>query len=1170
MSQLLSGIRQHQSGNADWELAQMAKHKNPPLRQSVIPTAFDYPSAQTLLHSATQKCGKSGTQRAHEKHQHDLDAARTPSTASLSLADRFHALPSELRTHIFSFLLVRPAKWDVLHGPSCELPMSDFGIMLHPRYGGTPFNCQSCNPAQAFDHRWTFKGSWETLAFVSPWRSKYAPPQLNPYICTDCYDEKWRTCPQPRSLPCLCARRSDLDVLLVCRKWHEEAGEVFYRANTFCFEDTDALAGFVAKTRPKWCRAVTRVSLMAWSNGPDLSDRDDYDWEGVETLEPRTMSLLRQALPNLAYIELDARCLANVKYVRTLLRVGLMQRRVVVHFALPARKRRAIFGPEGDAEYPWPRLANRLLLRGGFPEEVARAMKGERRAWMKAGGKKAGRSAVDAACEDFRAVLAAVEGERVGGEGGRKGWWDCCDVKLWEEWWHRIGLQHAWLPISPMCKLRSLVAKEPEALKVMSAEEIDGEMIGEGFVRDVAGEDSDVVDEVADAPVLESVSMTSSPADPEKQIAFATDHDDSPSPPKRPGHPPRHFGHEAQAKLRHFLHPDGKRIHVAQSPEEALRLRAKLARLHQEDEFDVYISGTPEHLAAIRQAKQHHEARRATLQTEHKDVYERFADVHAELDNLSRELERVTTHGVNLEAHFSRFGYDAHVKSYDDEESPSHSGASTPRSGVAGGRRGSAEQESDYGSSLKLWKKPVVRQYFHKGILWRASRFEEVQSFELFVDLLYVGILAINGDAVSQDPTGLALLHFVITFSVSWKIWNDMSQIISWFETDDIVQRVSIIFLLGCLFGITTNITQAWGENGTYPTLIGFYLASRLFNAVYLVFIAYILPMVRPVMLCHVFIALVGSAFWIASIHVSYPKQLILIWLALFVDLFGPLSVILLKSLITMLGASTKERFDQMFEFWPAINIEHRTERQNAFVTLVFGYTVVAMLYQSTVNSIDGFFAKAILGLIQAFSFNWMYFDIDGQNLAFHAIRRHKISAIIWSMAHLPFIMAFVLGGGALARLVVAPRHRDRQARAPDSGLPGPQRTRNPPGDPLVLLRRLRNRAGVYGCDFVNTRAQRSRDAAAEEEEPHCLALLHRYHPRMSAAGGEPELAAARGHCDGVDSLRVGYGVVGFELLQGEVDAEIMPDEIYGDVWEEEDAGNSAGWEGGGCCDFGE
>lgn len=86
---------------------------------------------------------------------------------------------------------------------------------------------------------------------------------------------------------------------------------------------------------------------------------------------------------------------------------------------------------------------------------------------------------------------------------------------------------------------------------------------------------------------------------------------------------------------------------------------------------------------------------------------------------------------------------------------------------------------------MKFWKKPVVRQYFHKGLLWRASEVEEVASFELFVDLLYVGIIAINGDKAAADPTGLALLRFAVTFILSWKLWSDLTLVISWFETGE-------------------------------------------------------------------------------------------------------------------------------------------------------------------------------------------------------------------------------------------------------------------------------------------------------------------------------------------------------------------------------------------------
>ncbi|KAF2721882.1 hypothetical protein K431DRAFT_65128 [Polychaeton citri CBS 116435] len=487
---------------------------------------------------------------------------------------------------------------------------------------------------------------------------------------------------------------------------------------------------------------------------------------------------------------------------------------------------------------------------------------------------------------------------------------------------------------------------------------------------------------------------------------------------------PHHHRSRARERMRHFLHPDGRSIHVASSPEEAASLRTRLEQeSHHEDRpFDVHISGTTEHLQALRECHSHHEGRRQSLRQRHGEIYEQFASVQSELEQLQYELERVTSHGVSLDAHFSRFGYNARIRTYDDEDAaPPHSGATTPsseRKSSSGGRGGESSAEHGYVTPLKLFKTPTVRQYFHKGILWRASGTEEVQSFELFIDLLYVGIIAINGDAASEDPTGLSLLRFVITFTLSWKIWNDMALIISWFETDDIFQRVSILFLLACLFGYTTNITHAFEH--TYATLIGFYLAARMFMVCYLLLVAWLVKMVRPIMIMYAASGLVGAALWIGSIHLEWPNQLALIWIAIAVDLAGPIFFFVSRLVALTMGKDMLRRFDKVFEFYPAINIEHRTERTGAFVTLVFGYTVVAILYQSARNGIDAFFGKAILGLIQCFFYNWLYFEIDASNLVSHAIRRAKFSAFAWAMAHLPFIMAFVLGGGALARLVVA------------------------------------------------------------------------------------------------------------------------------------------------------
>jgi hypothetical protein len=52
-----------------------------------------------------------------------------------------------------------------------------------------------------------------------------------------------------------------------------------------------------------------------------------------------------------------------------------------------------------------------------------------------------------------------------------------------------------------------------------------------------------------------------------------------------------------------------------------------------------------------------------------------------------------------------------------------------------------------------------------------------------------VGIIAINGDSASEEPTGEELLRFVITFTISWRIWSDISVVVGWFDTDDLLQR---------------------------------------------------------------------------------------------------------------------------------------------------------------------------------------------------------------------------------------------------------------------------------------------------------------------------------------------------------------------------------------------
>ncbi|KZF20755.1 hypothetical protein L228DRAFT_284697 [Xylona heveae TC161] len=491
-------------------------------------------------------------------------------------------------------------------------------------------------------------------------------------------------------------------------------------------------------------------------------------------------------------------------------------------------------------------------------------------------------------------------------------------------------------------------------------------------------------------------------------------------------------------RLRQFFRPDGRRVHVARSPEELEHLRRNLSTtssrngndarrissiaaeknsesVEGEQEPELMVHGSPEHVEALRESHAHHEARRRALREKYRDVYEEIEQLQDDLGTISGELRMLSgrNHSEQLDENFSKFGYSANIRA--------HSGSSDNSTYGEASLKRVWEGDGSHGQAIKLWKRPVVRQYFHKGLLWRASDQEEVACFELFVDLLYVGIIAINGDTAVEDPNGLSLLRFCVTFILSWKIWSEITLIVSLFEIDDIFQRVCILLDMAFLFGFTTNIVGSWGQ--TYAPMIAFYLASRLFEALFYFQIAWLIPMVRGTMFSNILTILIPSALWIGSIHLSQPIRLVLIWIAIFLDLTGSvISIGIMRWTQSRLSPSPfVERLIRFFEFFPAINIEHRCERTNAFVTLIFGYSVVGLLYQNASPiGINSVFGKAILGLVQAFSFNWLYFEIDAFNIHVHAIRRHVFSSLVWMSLHLPFIMCFTLAGAALSRLVVA------------------------------------------------------------------------------------------------------------------------------------------------------
>lgn len=175
----------------------------------------------------------------------------------------------------------------------------------------------------------------------------------------------------------------------------------------------------------------------------------------------------------------------------------------------------------------------------------------------------------------------------------------------------------------------------------------------------------------------------------------------------------------------------------------------------------------------------------------------------------------------------------------------------------------------------------------------------------------------------------------------------------------------------------------------SYMMLVAFYSASRLFMALYFVVLAFTVPMVRGMMITQAIITTLPVSLWLGSIYIELPARFGASWVAISLDMTLPILTVLWVRGGTRIFKRFGVWLDKVYEFYPAMNIEHRTERTNAFVGLVFGYSVVAILYQNAAHQgMNAFFGKAVLGLLQAFCFNWIYFELDGADLYQHAIRR--------------------------------------------------------------------------------------------------------------------------------------------------------------------------------------
>lgn len=304
--------------------------------------------------------------------------------------------------------------------------------------------------------------------------------------------------------------------------------------------------------------------------------------------------------------------------------------------------------------------------------------------------------------------------------------------------------------------------------------------------------------------------------------------------------------------------------------------------------------------------------------------------------------------------------------------------------------------------------RPHALNFFKDGVLYRTKGERTSAKTELFLDLMYVGIISNVAGQASEHASWGAFLQYVLFFIPYWTVWADIKDFTNYYYNEDLSQRTYILWIL-ILLTLSVNSHSAIldSRSGAAYTVVP-YILCRLSLAISLLIYSFYIPEHRAQQRLYFCTLIVTCCVWIPVIFVSTRAKIAVSVVAIVLDqvcfciVFHPRTKRIMK--LTM---ST------------ALNIEHEVERLATFVTIAIGeflYKVVAELPLGI-----GFttaFGRGCFMLIIAYTIFWLYYNGGTTDKAVHPLRHSAFRAILWIYLHVPLIASIVLAADAAGDLL--------------------------------------------------------------------------------------------------------------------------------------------------------
>lgn len=319
-----------------------------------------------------------------------------------------------------------------------------------------------------------------------------------------------------------------------------------------------------------------------------------------------------------------------------------------------------------------------------------------------------------------------------------------------------------------------------------------------------------------------------------------------------------------------------------------------------------------------------------------------------------------------------------------------------------------AELQESSKAQRYLIRRPKALQWFHNSTLIKDTE-EERQAgrFELFLDLLYVALVANFSDDLAEHPDDAHLLKYVLIFATAWHIWADLREIMNSYYTDDIVQRLVILFVMALLVLYGNNANLVDEEDGiglsATRTAAGAYVAARFTTM--LVFLISSFASYQ-----HRAQARILAGFMFVGMWLTVP--LFCEDVSLGAKIAVVVVIIVYNETTWAITLSPWIKRQLHLTYSTAVDIAHEVDRMAGFFIIILGEFVYSIIVGDPAGiGLSKGYAKAVATLIIAFCLNWIYVTGDGSLQSTHPIRRSAWTAFAFFLLHLPLSMSFLIGG---------------------------------------------------------------------------------------------------------------------------------------------------------------